>query len=46
MYAKQYEAGWGDYCFNPLFISIWNLLKNRKWLKHKGSNNDIGEGGE
>ena len=46
MYAKQYEAGWGVHGFNPLFISIWNILKSRKRLEYKGPNNDIGEGGE
>ena len=46
MYAKHYEVRWGGHCFNPLFISIWNILRNKKGLKHKGPNNDIGEGGE
>ena len=46
MHAKQYEAWWGGHCFYPLFISIWNILRIKKGLKHKGPNNDIGEGGE
>ena len=46
MYAKQYEVGWGGHCFNPLFISMWNILKSRKGFKYKGPNDDIGEGGK
>ena len=28
MFAKQYEVALGCCCFEPLLISIWNILKN------------------
>ena len=29
MFAKHYDVAWGCSCFEPLFISIWNILKIR-----------------
>ena len=29
MFAKHYDVAWGCSCFEPLLISIWNILKIR-----------------
>ena len=29
MFAKHYDVAWGCSCFEPLLISIWNILKLR-----------------